>query len=219
MKRGTLFGLGSGSKKMSWYKVFVTGGHGRLGVELQKHLPGYYPRKEEFNINRFWDVPDCDLVVHMASYTNVDKAEDEPFGCFHTNVKGTYRMLEYFKNKPFVFLSSEHADFPGVYFRSKLIGELMVKTLAEKHLIIRTLFKPNPWPFEYAFTDQKTQGDYVDVIAPLIAKTIQKWDGSPKSVLVGTGRKTMYELARRTKPDVKPNSVNDMPLKRPFDYV
>lgn len=215
----TAGGHGSGSKSSMWKNILVTGGSGRLGKELQKHLKANYPTREQFNINRFWDTPECDLVVHMASYTDVDKAEKNPFTCMHVNVAGTQRMLERFRDKPFVFISSEHADFPGVYFQSKLIGELLVKSLAKHYLIIRTLFKPNPWPWEYAFTDQITQGDYVDVIAPLIAQKIMEWDGISRRVLVGTGRKTMFELAKQTKPEVKPNSVNDLLLKRPHDYI
>ena len=92
-------------------------------------------------------------------------------------------------------------------------------TYKRNYLIIRTLFKPNPWPWEYAFTDQMTQGDYVDVIAPLIAKEILQWDGTSKSVFVGTGRKSMFDLAKRTRPDVKPNSIKDLALERPNDYV
>jgi len=96
---------------------------------------------------------------------------------------------------------------------------LLVKNLAKNYLIIRTLFKPNPWPFEYAFTDQMTQGDYIDVITPLIAKAIKDWDGESSTIYVGTERKSMFELAKRTKPNVKPNSVDDLPLKRPKDYL
>jgi dTDP-4-dehydrorhamnose reductase len=202
-----------------WKSILVTGGDGRLGQELRKHLKAFYPRKEELDITRPFKVPNCDLVVHMASYTDVDKAETEPLVCFRTNVLGTYRLLEVLGNKQFVFISTEHAQSPGVYFQSKLMGEMLVKTLAKNHLIIRTLFKPNPWPWEYAFKDQMTQGDYVDVIAPLIAREIKRWNGKSKQVFVGTGRKTMFELAKRTKPDVKPNSVKDMKLKRPHDYL
>jgi len=201
-----------------WISPLITGGSGKLGTELKKHLTGFYPTKDELNVTRFFNAPPCDLVVHMASYTNVDKAELDKKLCFRTNVLGTYRMLEHFWDKPFVFISSEHAPFEGTYFESKLIGEMLVKRLAYRYLIIRTLFKPSPWPWEYAFTDQMTQGDYVDVIAPLIAKEINSWDGKSKTVFVGTGRKSMFELAKRTKPDVKPNSVNDLPLKRPSDY-
>ena len=200
-------------------KYLVTGGSGKLGTELKKHLKGQYPTHKEFDITNIKKVPVCDLVVHLAGYTAVDKAEIERSRCFEVNVLGTYQLLVHFPDKPFVFISTEHVNADGIYFQSKLIGELLLKNLAKHHLIIRTLFKPNPWPFAYAFIDQMTQGDYVDVIAPLIAKKIKQWGGKSEVVYVGTGRKTMFELARKTRPDVKPNSVNDLPLKRPKDYL
>lgn len=199
-------------------KYLITGGSGRLGIEFKKHFKGHYPTHKEFDITEFTPT-DWDFIIHMAGYTNVDKAEFERFQCFKTNVLGTYNLLSHFPDKPFVFISTEHVNGKGVYFQSKLIGELLVKNLAKNYLIIRTLFKPNPWPFEYAFADQMTQGDYVDVIAPLIAKKIKQWNGKSAVVYVGTGRKSMFELAKRTKRDVKPNSINDLPFKRPKDYL
>lgn len=198
-------------------KYLITGGSGRLGTELKKHFKGCYPTHKELDITKISKIPDCDLIVHLAGYTSVDKAETESLKCFKANVLGTYNLLQF--GKPFVFISTEHVNVAGVYFQSKLIGELLVKNLAKNYLIIRTLFKPNPWPFEYAFADQMTQGDYVDVIAPLIAERIKKWGGKSAVVYVGTGRKTMFDLAKQTKSDVKPNSVNDLSFKRPKDYL
>ena len=100
------------------------------------------------------------------------------------------------------------------------MGEQIVKQFCPHHLIIRTLFKRNPWPYETAWTDQMTQGDYVNVIALAIAEEINKWDGMSKTIYVGTGRKSMFELAKRTRPDVKPASVKDYKgLARPIDYL
>lgn len=199
-------------------KYLITGGSGKLGREFKKHFKGHYPTHKEFDITDF-KVSEYDVVIHMAGYTNVDKAESERIECFKTNVFGTYNLLTRFQGKPFVFISSEHVNCKGVYFQSKLLGELLVKNLAKNYLIIRTLFKPNPWPFEYAFVDQMTQGDYVDVIARLIAEEIKKWDGKSAVIYVGTGRKSMFDLAKRTKKDVKPNSVEDLGFRRPKDYL
>lgn len=200
--------------------TLVTGGSGRLGHELKQYLQGSYPTKDEFDILQPpWQHPEPKLVVHMAGYTDVDRAENDVLACFNLNIKGTYNLLEQYGDRPFVFISTEHVNAPGVYFQSKLIGEMLVRNMAKSHLIIRTIFKPNPWPFEYAFTDQMTQGDYVDVIAPLIATTIEEWDEEPKTIYVGTGRKSMFDLAKRTKEDVKPNSIKDMAISRPADYI
>ncbi|MBI2593913.1 sugar nucleotide-binding protein [Candidatus Daviesbacteria bacterium] len=206
-------------------RYLITGGSGRLGTEFKKYFKGHYPTHKELDITEFtaadWDFirRKTKFIIHMAGYTDVDKAESEKFLCFKTNVFGTYNLLTRFCDKPFVFISTEHVNCKGVYFQSKLMGELLVKNLAKNYLIIRTLFKPSPWAFEYAFADQMTQGDYVDVIARMIAKKIKQWNGKSEIVYVGTGRKTMFDLAKRTKSDVKPNSVNDLPFKRPKDYL
>lgn len=205
--------------KIMWQNILVTGGSGRLGIELKKHLKANYPTSKQFNITKINRLIPCDLILHMAAYTNVDKAEIEKNLCFDINVFGTYQILKHYPKTPIVFISTEHVDAAGVYFQSKLLGELLLKNLSKNYLIIRTLFKPNPWPFEYAFIDQMTQGDYIDVIAPLIAKAITNWKGESKTIYVGTERKSMFELAKKTKPDVKPNSVDNLPLKRPKDYL
>jgi len=158
----------------------------------------------------------------MGAYTLTTKAEEEDDKCFQTNTFGTFKMLQMYKDTPFVYISTEYANNPkGVYALSKYLGEEIVKTHPH-HLIIRTSFKPTPYPFDVAYIDQFTQGDYVDVIAPLIAKKISKWNRKTSELCyVGTGRKTMYELAQRTKPDVKPNMVTDYDLKGviPHDYA
>lgn len=199
-------------------KYLITGGSGRLGTEFKKHFKGHYPTHKEFDIANFAST-DWDFIIHMAGFTDVERAESEKFQCFKTNVFGTYNLLTHFSDKPFVFISTEQINAEGIYAQSKLIGELLVRNLAKNYLIIRTLFKPNPWPSEYAFIDQMTHGDYVNVIAPLIAKKIKQWDGKPEIAYVGTGRKTMFDLAKQTKPDVKPNSINDIPIKKPKDYL
>jgi len=63
-----------------------------------------------------------------------------------------------------------------------------------------------------------TNGDYVDVITPMIVKEILKHNRG--IINLGTGRKSMFELARRTKPDIKANSVDDIKnVKLPHDYI
>ncbi len=105
------------------------------------------------------------------------------------------------------------------YSLTKSLAEQLVVSHTAPYLIIRTLFKPYPYPFEYAFTDQWTNGDTVNVIAPLIEKTILEWDKESKIIYVGTGRKTMFELAKKSKPDVKPNTISDMKVRIPNDYT
>jgi dTDP-4-dehydrorhamnose reductase len=204
-------------------KILFTGGTGRLATEVKKHLEADYVGIEHWDFT--YDVPKCyyDLIIHAGAYTDVRKAETEKDKCFQTNAFGTFKMVETYRDTPFVYISTEYANKPmGVYALSKQLGEEIVKTHPQ-HLIIRTSFKPNPFPFPSAYIDQYTQGDYVDVIAKLLVEKIKKWDRKSEFCYVGTGRKTMFELAERTRPDVKPMQVKDYvnvthaPI--PLDYL
>jgi dTDP-4-dehydrorhamnose reductase len=166
---------------------------------------------------------DCSLVLHAAAYTAVDKAETDTEECFMVNVGGTARLANLYRSVPFVYISSEHAFHPvNMYCASKFAAEQVVSAICSNYLIIRTLFKPRPYPFDNAWQDQITQGDYTDTIAKLIIEAIDSWDKkTSKSILVGTGRKSIYDLAKETVPNVRPSSRLDYPgdAKRPADYM
>lgn len=202
--------------------IGVSGGTGRLAAELKKFLDADYFGIEQFDF--IYEVPkkDYELIIHMGAYTDVVKAETEQEKCMLTNTLGTFNMVQAYKDTPFIYISTEYAKNPlGVYALSKQLGEEIVKT-HPNHLILRTLFKPNPFPFEYAYEDQWTQGDYVDVIARLLAGITQTWDRETSALkYLGTERKTMFELAKKTRHDVKPNNVRDYKYQHliPRDYA
>lgn len=193
-------------------KILITGGTGKLATELKKHLSGDYSSKKVFDFTKLITRKQkYNLIVHLGAYTNVKKAEfKDKKKCFVANVYGTFNLVQHYKDVPFIFISTEYAHNPiSVYAITKKLGEEIVKT-HPNYLILRTLFKPNPFPFPKAYIDQYTQGDYVDVIAKLLAKKIKEWDRkTSKLEYLGTGRKTMFELAKRTRPDVKPNHVDN----------
>ena len=191
--------------------ILVTGGTGKLGTELKKYLDGKYVGSKDLDFTKKIEKGDYDLILHIGAYTDVKKAEfEESEKCFFVNTYGTFNLVQTYKNTPFIYISTEYAKDPiSVYALTKKLGEEIVKT-HPKYLIIRTLFKPNPFPFDKAYIDQYTQGDYVDVIAKLLAQRIKNWDKKTCGLeYLGTGRKTMFELAKKTKPDVQPNSVAD----------
>ena len=202
--------------------ILLTGGSGLLGQELQKHIKCDAPSHEKLDITRPFEFTykKYDLIIHAAAYTDVNRAETETEKLFEINLGGTLNLLYEYGLIPFVYISSEYARNPvNMYSASKFAGEIAVKYLAEQYLIIRKLFK-DKWTLDTAWADQYTQGDYVDVIAPLIVQTIKNWDGLSKTTYVGTGRKTMYDLAKRTKPDVMAVSINTYHgIKRPVDYL
>ncbi len=204
-------------------KILITGGSGRLGTELKKIWPyEYYPTRQELDIIKPVKKGKYSMVIHCAGYTNVAKAEKDG-DCFKVNVEGTRNLVEAYMDTPLVFISSEYASNPvNFYSLTKQMAEREV-VKHPNHLIIRTLFKPRPYPFDRAFYDQFTMGDYVDVIAELIIGEIILWDtGERKSKLmyVGTGRKSIYQLAKQTRPDVKRESVDVVSwVKLPHDYI
>jgi len=195
-------------------RILITGGFGTLGTELQKHIKCIAPTRKEFDITKPISMNDFSLIIHSAAYIDVVKAEIEKKECYTTNVWGTVNMLKSYPYIPFVFISTEYAKNPVNYYsETKLAGETAVKALAKNYLIIRTLFKAVPYPYDKAFTDKWTNGDEVTTIAPLVAKKIKDWlknDLSSQTVNIGTGRKTFYDIAVKSKPNIKKCSINDI---------
>lgn len=203
-------------------KILVTGGSGRLGTRLKKLIPyADFPTHEELDITRPVLYKPYDLIIHCAGYTDVAKAEIERDECFRVNVLGTHNLTTSYPYTPFVYISTEYVYNPVNYYsETKRLAEEIVREKCSNFLIIRTVFKPRPYPYDRAFIDQYTQGDYIDVIDKMILFEILKWDKcTPKTIDVGTGRKTIYELAKQTKSDVKEASVDDVKgVKLPKDY-
>ncbi len=190
-------------------KILLTGGSGRLGTELQKLRKfDYVPTHAEMDIasrtsvRNYFKEKEIDLIIHCAAYTNVIEAETNNLECFKANVVGIHLLT---KSAPTLYTSTEYAQFPHLNYYSytkREAEEYATKTL-------RLLFKPRPWPYDSAFDDQFTSGDYVDVIAAEVNKAIDLYEYLPRLTNIGTGRKSMYDLAKQTKPDVKSNSVKD----------
>ncbi len=208
-------------------RILITGGTGRLAFELKKHLDGEYVGIENWDFTYQVPVDDYDLILHLGAFTDVKKAEKEPNKCYETNVTGTYHLCQAFEKVPFVYFSTEYAFEPiGIYAKTKRWAEEIVKDHESPWLVIRSSFKPTPFPYTHAYENQYTQGDYVDVIAKLLAERVLKFlddfEGDGTTEYLGTGRKTMFELAKRTRPDVLPNRVEDYIAQTgapiPYDY-
>ena len=214
--------------------ILLTGGSGLLGTELQKHLECYAPSHGEFDIlNPPKLRDDMHMIVHCAAYTDVAKAETEFGVCADMNITGTRKMARL--KKPIVFISTEYvfdgergfykeSDKPkkqtNNYSITKYIAEQRIPIDSKKSLIIRTVFKPRPFEHPRACMDMFTSGDYVDVIAPMIAKAIKKFESWPDGnhiLHIGTDRKSIYELAKQSRPDVKPCLRSDIPVPLPYD--
>ncbi len=222
--------------------IVITGGDGRLGTALSQLLNFYAPAYPQFDITDYDNVLRCfksckpKLIVHAAAYTNVAGAEINRLPCWKTNVHGTRNVVKVARvlNLPLVHISTDYVfdgktgnyfedDCPGpamnYYSLTKLVAEEIVRTW-DKHLIIRTSFRPNDWPYPVAYTDLFTGQDYLDIIAPDIALAIQNFHLIPYNTLhIVTERKSAFELAKRRCADVKPGSKNSSNVILPDDIT
>lgn len=153
-------------------KVLVTGAKGMLGTDVcdvlgsEHDLTGY-------DIDDF-DITDLagtlaavgevapDVVVHLAGFTKVEACEDEREEAFRVNALGAMNVARAARlvNALIVYVSTDYV-FDGTkaepyietdeplpvnhYGLTKLYGEIYVKDLTLRHLIVRTswLFGPN----------------------------------------------------------------------------
>lgn len=149
-------------------KILITGSNGQLGYDVVKTLQ--YKNKHELitphrgemdlskkdSIENFTNKYDFDAVLHLAAYTEVDKAETEKELCFNVNKDATITLMNIAKKKnaKFLFISTDYvfdgtANEPyktffkknplNIYGKSKSFAEdEIVKEYYERSFIVRT---------------------------------------------------------------------------------
>jgi len=100
-------------------KVLLTGGSGLVGSRIVELLTPEFmflsPNSKELDITdkqvaqSYLKNQNFDLVLHLAAYTNVDRAEVERDLCHLINVEGTRNLFEATTklDKPFIFISTD----------------------------------------------------------------------------------------------------------------
>jgi dTDP-4-dehydrorhamnose reductase len=222
-------------------RILLTGGAGRLGTALRGLMPELMaPGREELDITdpasieRAFAEYRPPVIVHAAAYTDVARAETERALCWRVNVEGTRNLVRAAlkRDVQFVHISTDYVfwgdeggyreDHPlgpvrNYYALSKLAAEEVVRVLP-RHLVLRTSFRPSPFPYPVAYHDLYTSQDYLEVIAPEIALALQHLHQIPYPTLhIATERKSVYELARRTRPEVEPRSRQEAGVALPED--
>ena len=211
-----------------------------MGTELKELLELTAPPRQELDVADIESVHSAleryqpGLVIHAAAYTNVAEAETERESCWRANVLGTRHIVAAAQEAgaALVHISTDYVfsgdrggyledDPPGpvrnYYALSKLVAEEAVRAHPD-HLIIRTSFRPREWPYPVAFDDIYTSQDYVDIIAPDIALAARRFPDIPFDTLhIATERKSVYELAKRRKPDVNRGSKAEAKVALPED--
>lgn len=194
-------------------EILLTGGSGRLGTELRKLRSYSAPTREELDITNPSNVAgylsehNPRLIVHSAGYVDSLKPEKDPEEkekCYQANVIAVDTLIKYARC-PIIYISTEGVIEPyNTYTLTKLLAEYALKRFAG-HTIIRTNFWPRPFQFPKACDDLYTIGDYIDVIAKQIDELVDA-PCSDEIVYVGTGVKTVYDIAKQTVPGIEPVS-------------
>jgi len=165
-------------------------------------------------------------VINLAAYVDVIGAESDPMRALHTNAWSLKWLTELDFSVDIYHISTDYVysgDSPSSletdllkpfnnYGYSKAVGDTLLLTNNKGNIrILRTSFKANPFPHENAFTDVITNADRVDVIAKLLKNFI---DLRPPSGVynIGTKPKSIYDLARLTKPNVNKITLSDLNL-------
>lgn len=200
-------------------------GDGLLGSEIRKQTGWDYASRKthQIDIRDFSTYDDFlekyDTIINCIA--NTDTYSNDKKSMFETNYRGVAMLAEACSlyNVKLIHISSDYVyansnikptsetDVPAPcstwYSISKLLADIAIENIDYlDYLIIRTSFKPTPFFYPYAYTNVVGNFDYVDKIAELIIRLIEK--NANGIYNVGTDKKSMYELARRTSNIVEP---------------
>ena len=199
-------------------------GDGLLGSEIVKQSNWNYISRRKDNINicdkSYQDkISDYDIIVNCVAYTKT--YEDNKVDNWNINLKALHDLINFCNenNKKLIHISSDYIYSGSVqnaseddvpihintwYGYTKLVGDALVQLISKEYLICRLSHKPYPFPYEQAWTDIKTNCDYVTVIADLVIKLIK--NNSTGLFNVGTEVKSIYDMAKISKNDVTPSN-------------
>ena len=213
-------------------KIVVLG-DGLLGKEIinQTGWEYYSRKKDNLNINNIvtWShlLLPYDVIVNCIAYTKT--YDDNKQQHWDINYKAVAELVDYCNNhnKKLIHISTDYiyansfqnadeestvpAQIETWYGYTKLLGDAYVQLKSKNYLICRESHKPFPFPYKEAWDNVETNGDFVNVIAELIIKLINK---EAKGVFnVGTEPKTIYDLAVSKGFNVKSiNSPSNVPM-------
>ena len=196
-------------------KIIVLG-DGLLGSEIIKQA-GYdfISRKQGgIDFNNLGSYYEClygyDTVLNCIAHTHVYSDEREIH--MNTNFKSVVNLVDCCNKigTKIIHISTDYIysnskkdasenDIPSNclnwYTYSKMLADGHVENFAKKYLLIRTSFKPRPYPYPKA-TIQIGNFGYVDEIASLIIKLIE--NNATGTFNVGIEKSTMFDFASRT---------------------
>ncbi len=203
-------------------KILVLG-NGILGAEISKQTnwPSLNRSIDGFDITRDLNkysekILSYDQVLNCIGYTDTYSMDKEPH--WNINYKAVVELVDLCnkKNTKLIHISTDYLyanslenaselDVPvhcqNWYGYTKLLADAYVQLKSNNFLLLRSTHKENPFPYDGGWTNQIGNFDYVNKIADLIIKLIK--NDAHGIFNVGTEKKSMYQLAQRTKQDVE----------------
>lgn len=207
-------------------------GDGLLGTELYKRTNSVLLSRKNNGIefdkdfNEYLNLIEPHNTV-INCIANTDTYSDDKESHWNINYKRVVDLTDYCldHNKKLVHISTDYVYSNSVsnasvndvpvhcatwYGYTKLLSDAYVQLKLKNFLVIRTSFKPRPFPYPKAITTQIGNFDYVDVIADMIVKLIT--DERVGVFNVGTNVKSIYDLALTSNSNIEPldKKLNDM---------
>jgi dTDP-4-dehydrorhamnose reductase len=213
--------------------TLITGFPGALGKELVKVFPdSLHPTHKELELGdrnavfKLFEENKIDTVIHAGAVAGIRVCEEDKQRAWNSNVRGTENLvhacLTYNKSAYFVYVSTacvfdghsgmyNENDIPypeNFYALTKLLGEFAVKKLPE-YLMIRTNFvEKGPWKYPRAFQDRFGTYLYAHDVARGVRDVV---DARLQEIvhIVGDKKMSMFELAKKTSPEVLPMTIKE----------
>ena len=154
---------------------------------------------------------------------NTDTYSNDVFAMFNTNYRGVVDLVDYcnvnkiklvhfstdyvYENSRTNAKETNKAKPVTPYAVSKLLADEYIMKHSNSHLILRGSQKIDPFPYDTAFTNVYGNFDYADIIADIVVEMIKT--GATGLFNIGTPKKSMFDLAKLTKSDVKPGIAPD----------
>jgi dTDP-4-dehydrorhamnose reductase len=221
------------------HTVIFTGGTGLLGTAFRRIEPLIrHLDHGEFDITKYAEMDHyvrskpCTTIIHAAAFTSPPLIDKEPLRAIDVNIIGTSNIVKLCMKHSLrvIYISTDYV-FKGdkgnykeldpvypvnKYAWSKLGGECAVR-MYDNHLIIRTSFGPDIFPYEKAFIDQWTSREPVSVIAKKISSLLDR--PIKGTIHIGSARRTVFDYARSIDPDKKIGrlSIHDVSFRVPED--
>lgn len=202
-------------------------GDGLLGNEIHQQTNWNILSRKKDDIDALifdWEYKLYDYDIILNCIANTDTYSNDKLSHWNINYKFVTELVDFCNryNKKLIHISTDYVytnsietasenDVPihgnNWYSYTKLLADGYIELKSKNYLICRGTHKPNPFPYENAWSDQIGNFDYVNVIAEIIIKLVSK--NVTGIYNIGTEPKTIFELAKKTK-DVKPTLKNDL---------